>query len=39
LISYKRGVIRILDRKRLEKNACECYAAVRHAIADAMPKR
>jgi CRP-like cAMP-binding protein len=39
LITYKRGVIRILDRKALEKNACECYAAVRHAIADAMPRR
>jgi CRP-like cAMP-binding protein len=38
LISYKRGVIRILDRKGLEKSACECYAAVRNAIADAMPK-
>jgi CRP-like cAMP-binding protein len=39
LITYKRGIIRIVDRKGLEKNACECYAAVRHAIADAMPKR
>src|SRR5665647_1452993 len=38
LISYKRGVIRILDRKGLEKSACECYRAVRSAIADAMPK-
>jgi CRP-like cAMP-binding protein len=38
LITYKRGVIRILDRKGLEKNACECYAAVRGAIADAMPR-
>ena len=38
LISYKRGVIRILDRKGLEKSACECYRAVRGAIADAMPK-
>jgi CRP-like cAMP-binding protein len=38
LIRYRRGVITILDRKALEKNACECYAAVRHAIADAMPK-
>ena len=38
LISYKRGVITILDRKALEKAACECYAAVRHAVADAMPK-
>jgi CRP-like cAMP-binding protein len=38
LITYKRGVIRIVDRKALEKNACECYAAVRNAIANAMPK-
>ena len=37
LITYKRGVIRILDRKALEKAACECYTAVRGAIADAMP--
>lgn len=39
LISYKRGVIKILDRKGLEKSSCECYGAVRRAIADAMPKR
>jgi CRP-like cAMP-binding protein len=38
LISYKRGVIRVLDRKGLEKSSCECYAAVRGAIADAIPK-
>lgn len=38
LITYKRGVIRVLDRKGLEKSSCECYAAVRNAIADAMPK-
>ena len=38
LITYKRGVIRVLDRKALEKSSCECYAAVRGAIADAMPK-
>jgi CRP-like cAMP-binding protein len=37
LITYRRGVIRILDRKRVEKNACECYGAVRAAIDDAMP--
>lgn len=37
LITYKRGVIRVLDRKGLEKSSCECYAAVRGAIADAMP--
>jgi CRP-like cAMP-binding protein len=28
LISYSRGAIRILDRKGLERQACECYAAV-----------
>ena len=39
LITYKRGVIRIIDRKGLEKNACECYAAVRVAVADATPRR
>ncbi len=38
LINYKRGVIRILDRKGLEKRSCECYAAVHNAIADAMPR-
>jgi len=38
LITYKRGVIRILDRKGLEKSSCECYAAVRGAIFDAMPR-
>ena len=38
LITYKRGVIRILDRKGLEKRSCECYGAVRAAIVDAMPK-
>jgi CRP-like cAMP-binding protein len=39
LITYKRGVIRILDRRGVEKSACECYAAVRQAFADAMPRR
>lgn len=29
LISYQRGQITILDRKGLEKAACECYAIVR----------
>lgn len=38
LITYKRGVIRILDRKGLETAACECYASVRGAMADAMPR-
>ena len=37
LITYKRGVIRIVDRKGLEKRSCECYGAVRAAIANTMP--
>ena len=30
LISYRRGKIKILDRPRLEKASCECYAIVRN---------
>jgi CRP-like cAMP-binding protein len=29
LIDYNRGVIRILDSKRLEERACECYRIIR----------
>ena len=29
LITYSRGVIRILDREGLEKQSCECYQVVR----------
>jgi hypothetical protein len=29
LIDYRRGKIRILDRKGLEKIACECYGFIR----------
>lgn len=29
VIDYQRGVVRILDRKRLEQVACECYEAGR----------
>jgi hypothetical protein len=28
LISYGRGSIKVLDRKRLEKKSCECFSAV-----------
>ena len=38
LITYKRGTIRVLNRKGLEKCSCECYGAVRVAMADAMPR-
>jgi len=30
LIQYARGHIRIIDRKRLEANACECYQIVKN---------
>lgn len=29
LISYRRGLMRILDRPRLEEAACECYVTIR----------
>ncbi len=32
LIRYSRGTIAIVDRKGLEKAACECYAIVRKAL-------
>jgi len=32
LIRYNRGVIRILDRPRLEKNACECYCIIKNHL-------
>jgi hypothetical protein len=31
-IQYRRGLIHIVNRAKLEENACECYAAIkRHA--------
>ena len=37
LISYKRGIIRVLDRDKLAARACECHAAIRSVIADSTP--
>jgi CRP-like cAMP-binding protein len=37
LIRYSRGHIKILDRKGVEKVACECYATVRREIDKVVP--
>jgi CRP-like cAMP-binding protein len=31
-IEYRRAVIKILDRKKLEESVCECYSTIRRAI-------
>jgi CRP-like cAMP-binding protein len=31
-IVYRRGVIKILDREKLEGSVCECYRTIRHSI-------
>lgn len=38
LIEYRRGHIRILDRKKLQSAACECYPIVRDLV-DGNPRR
>jgi Mn-dependent DtxR family transcriptional regulator len=37
VITYKRGRIAILDRNKLEKSACECYAVVKKEVARLLP--
>jgi CRP-like cAMP-binding protein len=37
LISYSRGKITVLDRKRLEKRVCECYAVVKKEYDRLLP--
>ena len=37
IISYRRGHIEVLDRPRLEQNACECYDVVRRETARLLP--
>ncbi len=37
LIHYSRGHIKVLDRGKLEKRACECYAVVRKELDRLLP--
>ena len=39
LIEYSRGKITVLDRKRLEKRVCECYAVVKGEYDRLLPAR
>jgi CRP-like cAMP-binding protein len=39
LIRYRRGHITVLDRKRLERRACECYAVVKKEYDRLLPGR
>jgi len=38
LISYRRGEMRILDRRGLETTACECYGVIRSYLDRVLPK-
>jgi CRP-like cAMP-binding protein len=37
LIAYRRGLIEVASRAGLEKVACPCYGAVRHAYQRLLP--
>ncbi len=39
LIQYRRGHIKVLDRRRLEARACECYGVVKREYARLLPAR
>lgn len=42
VISYQRGLIKVLDRPKLETLSCECYSAVKKEtdmLLDYMPQR
>jgi CRP-like cAMP-binding protein len=36
-ISYRRGQMRVLDRRRLEDHACECYGKIREEYDELLP--
>jgi CRP-like cAMP-binding protein len=37
MIRYRRGLIQIIDRAKLEENACECYVVVKRCIDRVFP--
>jgi hypothetical protein len=39
LIDYANGRIRVLDRKRLERRTCECYAVVKQEYDRLLPNK
>jgi len=39
LIQYRRGHIKVLDRDRLEKRACECYDVVKKEYDRLLPAK
>jgi CRP-like cAMP-binding protein len=39
LIHYRRGRIKVLDRQKLERHVCECYAAVKQETDRLLPER
>ena len=39
LIQYSRGHIKMLDRAKLEKRVCECYAVVKKEFDRLLPYR
>jgi hypothetical protein len=38
LIDYRRGRITVIDRGRLEKRTCECYAVVKKEYDRLLPR-
>lgn len=39
LLTYRRGVVRILDREGLEEVSCECYATIREGFDELVGRR
>jgi hypothetical protein len=39
LIHYSRGHITVLDRQKLEKRVCECYAVVKKEMDRLLPDK